>query len=287
VMVGRGEHKHRLLMIAANSSWLPEVMMRRAVKMCTGFVAPSLWSANVIRYYAEELPVLVYHHGVDPAFKPDESGEIPPGRFRAVHLASTHMQRKGTEELIHAWALARQRRAIPKDALLRLVVDGPRGYFNETIGEACRGDIEAAESYQLAQRLDLKLEDMAALYRDHHLVVQPSRAEGFGLCPLEARACGVPIVATLCTGHGSHVLAGDPGVIVVSHGPESEIDDGPGALAPTISEHTIADALGKAYSNYSELFAGAQQAAPTIHEEWNWGSVTSLFLARNKSLLEA
>jgi hypothetical protein len=102
VMIGRGEHTRRLLMVAANSSWLPEVTMERAAKICTGFVAPSSWSASVIEDYADGWPVLVYPHGVDPAFKP--SDESPSGYFRALHLASTHMERKGTKELIHGWA---------------------------------------------------------------------------------------------------------------------------------------------------------------------------------------
>jgi len=37
--------------------------------------------------------------------------------------------------------------------------------------------------------------------RSFDLVLQPSRAEGFGLVPLEAAAAGVPVVMTSVTGH--------------------------------------------------------------------------------------
>lgn len=42
--------------------------------------------------------------------------------------------------------------------------------------------------------------DKAALYRAAHLFVFPSRFEGFGLTPLEAMACGAPV---LCSNAGS------------------------------------------------------------------------------------
>jgi glycosyltransferase involved in cell wall biosynthesis len=283
VMIGRGEHTRRLLMVAANSSWLPEVTMERAAKICTGFVAPSSWSASVIEDYADGWPVLVYPHGVDPAFKP--SNESPSGYFRALHLASTHMERKGTKELIHGWADALRGGRLAKGATLRLVIDGPRGLFNHAIFEATGGDPDIADSYQLSQRLDLKTDDMAALYRDHHLVVQPSRAEGFGMVPLEARACGVPVVMTTCTGHEEHWRS--PGVVRVETGPEEPVDDGPGALAPTITADAVSYALGYAFSSIGSLRADATEAAAMLRERWSWEAVTRRFLSENQDILGA
>lgn len=280
VMVGRGEHVRRLLMIAANSSWLPGVAMERAAKICTGFVAPSHWSAGVIGDYVGELPVLVYPHGVDPAFKP---AAAPSGPFCVLHLASTHMERKGTKELIYGWAIAHKRGALPKGAILRLVIDGPRGLFNRTIFDAAGGDPNIADSYQLSQRLNFKVEDMAALYCDHHLVAQPSRAEGFGMVPLEARACGVPVVMTACTGHEEHWRS--PGVVRVATGPEALVDDGPGALAPTITADAVAEALGQAWDSIGSLREQAIDAAPLIHERWSWEAVTEYFLTENGVIL--
>lgn len=285
VMVGRGDHTQRLLMIATNSSWLSEVMMRRAAKICTGFVAPSKWAASVIERYAHGLPVCVYPHGVDSGFVSPSEFCVPSGPFRAVHLASTHMQRKATAELIHAWARSVKKGWLPDDALLRLVVDGPSGYFEEEIHEASEGHLWLAERFLLQQRLGLKVADMCALMRDHHLVVQPSRAEGFGMVPLEARAAGVPVVATICTGHAEHMGLSTPGVVPVGHELNEPIDDGPGAFAPGVKVDAIVDALRFAHANYDQLALDAHRAAPSVRHRWSWPSVTGRFMIKNQDLL--
>lgn len=283
VMVGRGDHHHKMLMIAANSSWLPEVIMERAAKVCTEFVAPSSWSSSVVERYASGRQVLVYAHGVDPGFRP--LTEEPSGSFRVLHLASTHMERKGTRELIEGWVIANKRGDLPRGARLRLVIDGPRGLFNHTIFEATGGDPDLADTIELSQRLSLKVHDMAALYQDHHLVAQPSRAEGFGMVPLEARACGVPVIMTTCTGHADH--AGTLGVVRVEVGRDGPVDDGPGAVAPTVTPEAIADSLVYAASNIDSLTSQAIEASHVIRDRWSWEAVTADFLAKNDSIFES
>jgi len=56
------------------------------------------------------------------------------------------------------------------------------------------------------------VDDLAALYRGAALFLFPSRYEGFGLPPLEAMACGTPVVAYDNTSIPE--VVGDAGVLV-------------------------------------------------------------------------
>jgi glycosyltransferase involved in cell wall biosynthesis len=119
---------------------------------------------------------------------------------------------------------------------------------------------------------------MALIYQSCHLVCQPSRGEGFGMCPLEARACGVPVVATATTGHSDHMSPQPAGCVVVATGDDSPINDGPGALAPSLSVEAVEAALEEAYKSWRELHRAALEAAPAVAEEWSWANQTKRWL---------
>jgi glycosyltransferase involved in cell wall biosynthesis len=228
--------------------------------------------------------VYVWHHGVDAGFYPTYAH---PGaeEVRVMHLASTHMQRKGTRELIHAWC-----KVIKGDSAgyrLNLIVDGPRGHFLQTIHEASQGNQKLADSIELLPRQGLSVEEARMLYCQHHLVCQPSRGEGFGLVPLEARACGVPILATACTGHKDHMegLEADDGVVIAPHGLYESIDDGPGATAPSIAGEGVAEALATGLRRVETLWNNAQDKAQQVRQQWSWSTVTGQFLYHHEKLL--
>ncbi len=279
-MTSRGRHRRRFAVVAPNSEWLPRKVIEK-VDAHAQLVAPSTWGAQVLaRYVTGGRAVPPFHHGVDAAFRSEPSNveqrHWRDGTFRVLHLSSTDRERKGTRQLLEAWVSLVDSGALgdTERLLLTAVVDSARGTYGN------HGEHPAVNLVH--RHLNLDAERMAALYRSVDVLCQPSRAEGFGLCPLEARACGTVVVATACTGHADHITAGDPGVVVVPHGPHAPIDDAPSreATAPLVYADDIAAALLDAYERFATLDVEAKNAAQEIREKWAWAAVTKRWLQK-------
>ncbi|MFJ3900750.1 glycosyltransferase [Streptomyces sp. NPDC090025] len=131
----------------------------------------------------------VIHNGVDterfaPRGGPGEEAReadvgLGPGGPLVVCVGRLCRQ-KGQDVLLAAWPAVRA--AVP-DARLVLVGDGPDA---ERLGAAAAADPSV--------RLTGAVADPAPWYRAADVVVLPSRWEGMALAPLEAMACGRPVV---------------------------------------------------------------------------------------------
>ena len=117
---------------------------------------------------------------VDPLDLPNE---LEPGRY--ILFTGTMEPRKGLGELLEAWS-----RLAPRP---RLVIAGGRGWGLERLRKSLEQHEASGEIVITGYVPTARLAD---LYRGAALFVYPSRDEGFGLPPLEAMACGTPVVAT-------------------------------------------------------------------------------------------
>lgn len=272
-----GSHKERWVMLAPNSEGIPPQMREDLlgtartptggrVPMVTGFLAPSSWAKRVLDREFPDNPVLLCPHGVLPEFRIDPAMHAMAGRhweagsFRILHVTSSRMSRKGTRELVRAWK--RMAGDYPKAHLDILV--NPE-FLTEFIDLA---ETEKAPNTHIIPGQNHELSKYARQTQAYACVVQPSRAEGFGLVPLEARACGVPVVQTRCTGHATHPPG--RGVVVVNHGIHSDSDDYPGSRAPTVTENDVYLALKCMLGNWEEIKQHAVADAPQIAREWSW-----------------
>jgi glycosyltransferase involved in cell wall biosynthesis len=133
--------------------------------------------------------------GVEPRFRPADPAAVEGLRQRlgltAPFILSVGMMepRKNWQGLIQAYSLARARHHLPH----QLVLAGPRGWLWESILE---------ERERSPFRNDVVFvgfvpdEDLPTLYSAADAFAFPSFYEGFGLPPLEAMACGTPVVVS-------------------------------------------------------------------------------------------
>jgi glycosyltransferase involved in cell wall biosynthesis len=124
---------------------------------------------------------------------------------RMILFLGTLEPRKNITTLIEAYALLRH----DTDMVHRLVIAGGKGWYYEQVYAAVKrlgldGDVVFPGF--------IPQEELALLYNAADLFVYPSLYEGFGLPPLEAMACGTPVVVSNTSSLPE--VVGDAGVTV-------------------------------------------------------------------------
>jgi glycosyltransferase involved in cell wall biosynthesis len=122
-------------------------------------------------------------NGVDEFFSPDGEEED------YILFAGTMEPRKGIEDLVAVYESLPEPR--PK-----LILCGDEGWGSPS--PRLRGEGGAKRRVRGAIHTTgyVSRETLRDLYRRAKVFVYPSRAEGFGIPPLEAMACGAPVIAT-------------------------------------------------------------------------------------------
>ncbi|MGY4979925.1 glycosyltransferase [Streptomyces sp. 900105755] len=146
---------------------------------------------------------------------PAGPGERPAGAPLVVCVGRLCRQ-KGQDVLLRAWPEVLRR--VP-DARLALVGDGP----DRDALHRLAASVSAAQVRTDSVEFVGPVADVRPWYRAADLVVLPSRWEGMALAPLEALACGRPVLVTdvdgaresLPPGHAAHCLVppGRPGAL--------------------------------------------------------------------------
>jgi glycosyltransferase involved in cell wall biosynthesis len=226
------------------------------------------------RYVPATLPVVVAPHGVTPevhvldvALRTQATLEYRGEAFSVLHMTSSETDRKGTQQLLRAWKESKRRGTIPGRARLYVVMNPAHmSKIRWWCADLGLTDLDVPTRPGLIESQD----GIAKLYGSMHAVCQPSRGEGFGLVPLEALACGVPVLATSCTGHSEYLRDGHPGVCFVEDGPLAPMDDFPGSMAPSVTVEAICSGLVRLYSNWEKTAQMAEANAARVRTEWAW-----------------
>nr|MBC7245819.1 glycosyltransferase family 4 protein [Chloroflexota bacterium] len=187
--------------------WLPRVLPRVNAVITVSQVSKT----DIVNYLRiPDDKVHVIYEGVDASYHPipwEETGQmtsrygLPRGYILFVGSVE---ERKNLRRLLQAYALLCER-----GEQRRLVVVGPHKWkytrILQTVAELGIGQRVIFTGY-------IPDEDLPALYSGADLFVFPSLYEGFGLPPLEAMACGTPVV---CSNAGSlPEVVGDAALLV-------------------------------------------------------------------------
>jgi glycosyltransferase involved in cell wall biosynthesis len=138
------------------------------------------------------------YYGVDVnLFKPVEERErqvlrrrhqLPEARF-LIFFSSRMSHEKDPETVLRATSLARERG-------LDAVIVNLGGGFREFLELARHLGLPRAEDWMIGRPAIHPMKDLCEYFQAADLVIQSSLEEGLGFAPLEALACGTPVVAT-------------------------------------------------------------------------------------------
>jgi len=181
--------------------------------LALNMIVPSNWSkVGFLNAGFSEDQVMVVPHGVDLSiFRPLESNLRD--RFRGLLGADEHSyvilsvggmyQNKGIDILLSAYMQLKR-----NHPHLRLVLKDQSNLYgitaNSIVNQYCQEKNISISSSHMQDILsgivfiteNLNLEQLNGLYGAADCYVSPYRAEGFNLPPLEAAACGTPIIVT-------------------------------------------------------------------------------------------
>jgi glycosyltransferase involved in cell wall biosynthesis len=138
--------------------------------------------------------VEVVYCGIDDAFCPLAEDQVAAFRAkrglpeRFILFVGTIEPRKNITRLVEAFATLR----FCDIATLKLVIGGAKGWFYEDVFARVE---ELGLEGQVMFPGYIPISELPLWYNAAELFVYPSLYEGFGLPPLEAMACGTPVVA--------------------------------------------------------------------------------------------
>jgi len=242
-------------------------------------VTPSAWSRHgFLAYGFEPEEVSVVPHGVDPAiFRPVAPGDrqrlrsmlrFGPDDFVLLSLGSMS-RNKGVDLLLRAYAALK-----PKHPRLRLALKDSADLYGwqgqGILRKLMAGPHAAAFTEPVLRDIafisrNLNIRQMQALYVAGDCYVSAYRCEGFNMPPLEAAACGVPIIVTR---GGATDTYFDPCLgqtiesRLVEDGPRRALEPDLDALIACI-EATIA----------SPQATGGAAGSRLVHDRFSWRAV--------------
>jgi len=231
-------------------NWSPTVddrrleQKRQEMMLADLTLVPSRYAESTIREFHPLKDIARAPYGVDSEFWTPGPINNPPGPLRFIYAGHASL-RKGTPLLIEAWSKAKIRDA-------ELVLVGPW-----LLADSKRACLPPSIKW-FPPCSPQALRDR---YRESHVFVFPSFAEGFGLVLLEAMACGLPAIASEAS-IGPEIISPDCGFIAPSGDLDRLVEllrwfDRHRDQVPVMGRQARTQAAHWTWSNYHRLVVAA------------------------------
>lgn len=189
----------------SNESSLPwyqkvyaDIMIRRALMSDKIITVSYFTKSEIIRSYkVDEKKIHVIHNGIDPRrfnVKKTRSDSVVPGEFNItkdyVLTVGNVKPHKNLSTLLKGFDLA-----VEQKPDIQLVIVGKQdGFLNSDNLSSTLSEMKHADKVVFTGFVPD--DSLTSLYKGASLFVFPSLYEGFGLPPLEAQACGIPVLVS-------------------------------------------------------------------------------------------
>lgn len=233
------------------ASWLEEWVRPRSIAACAGLIiASQAEQRRVERKYAGRLPPIAQTPNpmqADewvPMPRPEarKSLSIDQDAFVAFNHGRIDIMRKGLDTLVDAWIAFRTR---PDEHLFMMGSGQDAESFAALLSERRPAGLKWQNEYTVDRDLIRRWLSAADVY------VTASRVEGMPVAPLEAMACGLPIIATDANGLSDILSDGERcGGLIVKRDDVAALSEAIGRLRNDVE---LRQNLGAAAFNHVRL----------------------------------
>jgi len=262
-----------LVQYAWEETGLPAPWVSAFNRHLQGITCTSEHVHKVLRDNGVEVPIAVVGNGIDhwERVQADRSAAFPGKAFRFLHVSSC-FPRKGVDVLLAAWGEAFS--AFDDVTLLIKTFANPHNTIHEQIEALSR----ANPRFPDVQVIEDDLDDarLKALYEHCHVLVAPSRAEGFGLPLAEAMLSGLPVIATGWSGQLDFCAADSAWLVDYRFAPAESHFRLFGSVWAEPERHSLVQALRAAHAApASERLRRAERGREALRAHWRWADVAA------------